>query len=131
MLKEEHKGMWIFTELGFFSVVRKREDSAEDMLTVRGRVRSDLESLRSACLPGASPVTESRMADYRYRFRVSAREFGAALGEMARGIGYDNFKNEVEAKQGWVRHDIYERVWAIMRQLYCCDRKGPQEGGSN
>ena len=35
--------MWIFTPIGFFSVVKKEHD-AEDEITIRARVRANLEA---------------------------------------------------------------------------------------
>ena len=43
--------MWLFTSIGFFSVVRK---SGEQQLTVRARCASDLDRLRQQFMPGLS-----------------------------------------------------------------------------
>ena len=48
--------MWIFTPFGFFSIVHKTYD-APDQLTIRGRVRGDLENL-VLHLPSASAIRE-------------------------------------------------------------------------
>ena len=45
--------MWTLTPLGFFSVVRK---PGQTRLTVRARVESDLESLRTRYLPELTPT---------------------------------------------------------------------------
>ena len=45
--------MWLFTNFGFFSVVQK---PGERDLTVRSRLRSDLERLRERYLPTLGPV---------------------------------------------------------------------------
>lgn len=120
--------MWILTSFGFFSVVRKPEDVEGDMLTIRGRVLSDLENLRDAYLPNASPISEHRQADYRYRFRAPASDFGDAMSRIAQDIDYDNFKDAVLARQGWTRHDIYLTVWTSLCQLNCCDQESSSKG---
>ncbi len=119
--------MWLATCFGFFSVVRRDNDAREGMLTVRGRVRADLEAFRSGYLPGASPVMEQERADYRYRFRVPEADMARAFERILREIDYGDFKTAVEARQGWVRHDIYEQVGSVMRQLYCCDQPAEKE----
>jgi hypothetical protein len=37
--------MWLITPVGFFSIVRRPDDVADDTLTIRSRVESDLEAL--------------------------------------------------------------------------------------
>ena len=44
--------MWLMTPSGFFSIVQKPEDEQAGTLTIRARVRGDLERLRETCLPG-------------------------------------------------------------------------------
>lgn len=119
--------MWLLTCFGFFSVVRKPGDAEEGMLTVRGRVRADLEALRDTYLQGASPVIDLERTDYRYRMRVPEKDFGEALSRIASEIDYNDFKSAVETRQGWTRHDIYEQVWSVLRQLYCCDQPAEKE----
>ena len=41
--------MWLITTAGFYSIVQK---SGEKDLTIRSRVRKDLEALRDKYLPG-------------------------------------------------------------------------------
>ena len=59
--------MWLITPLGFFSVVRKPTDVEAKTLTVRARVRSDLEALKANYLPQLGAIQESRVNDYRFR----------------------------------------------------------------
>ena len=39
--------MWLITPTGFFSIVQKPTDAQANTLTVRARVRQDLETLRA------------------------------------------------------------------------------------
>ena len=42
--------MWLITNFGFFSVVKKSEDLKSDSLTIRSRAKGDLES--TPVIPG-------------------------------------------------------------------------------
>lgn len=55
--------MWIFLPSSFISVVQKPGDT--DMLTVRARIKGDIESV----FPKAK-VEANKGTDYRYRARV-------------------------------------------------------------
>jgi hypothetical protein len=113
--------MWLISTEGFFSIVRKPEDVELGLLTIRGRVRADLERLKTMYLPKASSISEDDRADYRYRFRAKASDIGEALARMAVNIDYENFKNAVEKRQGWTRHEVYGLVWQVLCQLYLYD----------
>jgi hypothetical protein len=105
--------MWIFTPLGFFSVVQKPDD---DRLTVRARFAGDLERLRDAHLPELGAVAETPAADYRFRARVDRAAFARALSALATAIDYDNFKSTVARRQGKARAAIYGDVWEILHE---------------
>ena len=103
--------MWLFTKVGFFSIVAS--DVAGDVM-VRTRFRKDLDRLRETYLPELGP-TIARGSDYPYRAFVSKERFGEALDAMAQDIDYTNFKDQVTAEFGKARHDLYMQVWAILR----------------
>ncbi len=108
--------MWILTKFGFFSAVQKQADVAENMLTIRGRVKDDLEALRHY-LPDMGNITTSNNADYRYRVRVSKASFAEALPQMVMDIDYSNFKDKVMQTQGRGRARTYSKVWGTLRDL--------------
>ncbi len=103
--------MWLFTNIGFFSVVRKPR---ETRLTVRARVASDLDALRAQYLPELGPTVEGAGTDYRFRARVDAADLARATAAMIEGISYSNFKSEVRRAQGPEREATYHRVWDEM-----------------
>lgn len=70
--------MWWLTPIGFFSVVRKHDDVAEGTLTVRARVKSDLQNLKAHWLPELGEIKASTSNDYRFRAK-------APQAEVARG----------------------------------------------
>jgi hypothetical protein len=102
------QGMWLFTTIGFYSVVQKSEDTE---LTVRARVRADLDRLREKYLPELTPTETGTGTDYPHRGRVSHEAFGRALARLAQDIDYSNFKNTIYAEQGAERAHIYGAVW--------------------
>jgi hypothetical protein len=112
------QAMWLITNFGFFSIVQKRGDTD---LTIRSRVRVDLEALREKYLPGLSEITRSDVTDYRYRAKVSPADLAAAMGTIVRDITYDNFKNCVAEKQGHKRAHIYHKVWGDLIGLETVD----------
>ena len=110
--------MWLITNFGFFSIVQKKGDTD---LTVRSRVRGDLETLRKKYLVGLGEITKSDVTDYRYRARVSHAELAKAMGKIVRDITYDNFKNCIAEKQGSRRAHIYHKVWEDLIALEAND----------
>ena len=92
--------MWLFTKLGFFSIVQKPTDKSDDMVTIRSRVREDLEALRTHYLASLGPTTQEGGSDYPYRARVKRAHFALALASLANDIDYSNFKSAVAQSQG-------------------------------
>lgn len=109
--------MWLVTPVGFFSIVRKPADRADGMLTIRARVRADLERLREGFLPAMGEIEAGGGTDYRFRARAPRAEVGAALARLAAGIDYANFKDEVARLQGDARADRYGEVWQVLRDM--------------
>lgn len=106
--------MWLFTNIGFFSAVQK---PGTDFLTVRARVKQDLENLRQNYLPQLSATQAKGGTDYPWRATVSHADFAAALGKIAMDIDYSNYKNEVTARQGKVRASRYGKVWQALYDM--------------
>jgi 8-oxo-dGTP pyrophosphatase MutT (NUDIX family) len=106
--------MWIFTTIGFFSVVQKRDT---DFLTVRARVASDLNNLRNKFMPQLSPTVAGAGTDYPFRATISHEDFGVGLARMGEAIKYDNFKSAIGQQMGWKREEIYHRVWNVLADL--------------
>jgi 8-oxo-dGTP pyrophosphatase MutT (NUDIX family) len=109
--------MWILTPFGFFSIVRKPGDAGAGTLTVRARVRADLEALREACLPGLGAIVAHAGTDYPYRAQVPRGELAQALASVVSGIDYGNFKDEVSRRQGAARAKAYSKVWSVLFDL--------------
>lgn len=108
--------MWILAARGFYSVVQKPENVANGEVSVRARVRADLEAL-AEFLPTMGNIIESDDSDYRFRAIAAKDDFAAAAAAMVRDIDYDNFKSVVAERQGQERADVYSGVWLDLLTL--------------
>jgi len=109
--------MWIFTPLGYFSIVEKPGDRGKGTLTVRARARGDLEALRDAHLPELGPILESAGTDYKFRASAPRAAVAKALAALANALDYANFKDAVAARQGSKRAHLYHKVWDVLLAL--------------
>lgn len=112
--------MWLFTPIGFFSIVKKPQTTC---LTIRARVRGDLDALRDRYLPELSPTIGHGGTDYPWRATATREAVAEATRLMVMDIDYPNFKSEVGAKQGHARASHYGAVWNV---LYDMAEKGPK-----
>lgn len=106
--------MWIFTNSGFFSVVRNPD---KDALTVCARVAADLDRLRERYAPALSPTVAGDGTDYPYCATIGREAFAQGLTRVALDLDYANFKDEVAATQGDARAAIYGKVWGELLAL--------------
>jgi len=95
--------MWLMTTVGFFSIVRKRD---EIELTIRARVRGYFEVLQKEYLPSLGPITAGGGTDYPYRARVPSKALAAAIARIVEDIDYANFKDTAAARQGPERRKL-------------------------
>jgi 8-oxo-dGTP pyrophosphatase MutT (NUDIX family) len=109
--------MWLMTIFGFFSIVPKPGDAGAGMLTIRARVKADLEALRAAYLPEMREIAENAGTDYRHRARVPREALAAALQQIVLDLDYGNFKNAVQETQGTLRSQLYHQVWNVLYHL--------------
>jgi len=103
--------------MGFFSIVCKPGDEEQGTLTVRSRVKSDLEALGKNFLPSLGAIVERAGTDYRYRAKAQRGDIGKALALMVQQLDYGNFKNEVAHRQGKYRASVYGKVWEVLYNL--------------
>ena len=101
--------MWVFTETGFVSAVRKHD--RPNVITVRSRDRKSLEPLAEKA---NVEIKVSPYGDYPYRAFVEAAVFTEWVAEQANEIDYDNFKNRVAKTRGYDFVDALHNVWVAM-----------------
>lgn len=108
--------MWLMTTRGFFSIVEKPGDRAAGTLTIRARVKADLEALREV-MPALGAITDKGGTDYPFRARAPREAVAAAMADLVATLDYDNFKNAVADRQGKEREDAYHDVWSVLYAL--------------
>jgi hypothetical protein len=101
--------MWVFTETGFVSVVRKND--RPDLYTVRSRDRKSLEPLAAMA---KVEIVASPLGDYPYRAFVEPAVFTEWLADQASQIEYSNFKSRVSQTRGLDYTDALHDVWVAM-----------------
>ena len=79
--------MWVLTTAGFFSIVEKPGDRAAGRLTIRARVRGDLERLRAEALPGLGTIETGAGTDYPFRAVAPRAEVATAMAKLATDLG--------------------------------------------
>ncbi len=104
--------MWIFTETGFVSAVRHRNE--KDKLVVRARDQKSLESLSNSL---GLDIVETPSNDYPYRVFVDDVVFATWLYKQTMAVDYPNFKDRVHDTRGHDFADTLLSVWSAMRQV--------------
>ena len=101
--------MWIFTDTGFISIVRKPEHPR--VLTVRARDRASLEALAARA---SVEIKRSPNGDYPYRVFVGDGPFLEWFLDRGGELKYSNFKNQVAKTRGYQFAHALNDVWAAM-----------------
>jgi hypothetical protein len=101
--------MWIFTDTGFVSAVRK--PWATDKMTVRAR---DKESLAGLSKLSGEAISTSMDSDYPHRVVVADEVFKNWLLTTIEEMDYDNFKNRVAITRGKKFATLLGQVWYTM-----------------
>ncbi len=120
--------MWLITNIGFYSIVQKPEDEQEALLTIRARVKADLENLRDRYLPCLGAISEDAGTDYKYRAKAPCLDLASALSQMTLDIDYGNFKDSVAKRQGPDRSKLYHEVWDVLHRLQAKKGANPPAG---
>ena len=101
--------MWLFTETGFLSAVRKAD--RPNQLTVRSRDRKSLEPLAQAT---GVEIWVYPHGDYPYRAFLEPKVFAEWVQAQAMSIDYDNFKNHVAKTRSYDYTYALHDVWVAM-----------------
>jgi len=117
--------MWIASNIGFYSIVKKPSHLHEDgsaVTVVRARDKADLTRLLANTsetpgfewqMPSVTRIHEWDYSDYRYRIYVeNAEDFTAIFETLSNTITYDNFKDEILATPHQLKkYKAYEGLW--------------------
>ncbi len=110
--------MWLFTETGFISAVRKSD--RPDVYTVRSRDRKSLEPLTAMA---KVEIVVSPLGDYPYGAFVEPVVFTEWVADQARQIEYGNFKKQVSLTRGLEFASALNNVWVAMLKTEDVSRK--------
>ncbi|GAA5146357.1 hypothetical protein GCM10023213_39270 [Prosthecobacter algae] len=81
--------MWLCTQLGFLSIVRKEPDTFH----IRARCREDLDQLGAACT--GTPIASYAGSDYPWRILCPAADLPRFMSALTTSIDYGNFKSAI------------------------------------
>lgn len=110
--------MWIFMPSGgFLSAVVKPGDSEKGQVTIRARVKGDLDDLKRLYLPSLGPIVADTGTDYAYRATATTDDFASACAAMGRAVDYPNYKAAVERRKGKAHATVYARLWSTLLSL--------------
>jgi hypothetical protein len=116
--------MWIFTRLGFFSIVCANESETsskldQTQLMIRSRSRKQLEALKARFTELAKyPIKTNTGTDYPCRLIVERGVFEKVMAVLTSEIDYGNFKNAAGAQPGADEyHYALNEVWTVMRNF--------------
>ena len=112
--------MWIFTDTGFISAVRKPEYPS--VVTVRSRDRESLESLAAKA---QVEIKRSPNGDYPYRVFVGDGPFIEWFLDRGSDLNYSNFKNRVVETRGKQFASALNKVWSAMLSVEDDEARSP------
>ena len=102
--------MWLCTQLGFFSIVRKEPNTFH----IRARSRDDLDQLALAADTG-TPIASYPGSDYPWRIICPVADLPQFISALTASIDYGNFKSAIAASPTErpklsAYHDIHHRM---------------------
>ncbi len=109
--------MWLYTKLGFFSIVHK-PPCKKDELLVRTRCRGDLESLSkklSQTSDFKGEIIETKDSDYACRMVVPKSILASIMAGLMETLDYRNFKATIPYNDQ-DRHEAYFKCWEVMNE---------------
>lgn len=101
--------MWIFTETGFVSAVKKPQDNG--LVSVRARDKVSLQPLEELT---DQPIINTPDGDYPYRIFVEHELFAAWVTKSALDLDYANFKGRMAQLRDYKYLGALHEVWAAM-----------------
>ena len=109
--------MWLYTKLGFFSIVHK-PPCKKDELLARTRCREDLEALSNKPNQTSNfkgEIIESPSSDYAYRMVVPKSILASFMTSLMMNLDYTNFKATIPYNDE-PRHEAYFKCWEAMNE---------------
>lgn len=109
--------MWLFTKHGYYAIVRDYNN--ENIYWLRARLESDLENVLKLVDIKDQKIIFKDYADYKFRLKLTKKEFVAFMVEMADNLDYSNFKNMMDDNANQ-RHKIfaYYEVYNVLAEHF-------------
>lgn len=104
--------MWLFTETGFLSAVRKGH--GDQNLVVRAR---NIAALKGLSEFAQTAVVRTPKADYPFRLHLTPETWGNYVKTVALAVNYRNFKSHAKETLGLDHADALGLVWKTMLAL--------------
>lgn len=101
--------MWLFTETGFLSAVRKGH--GDQNLVVRAR---NIDALKGLSEFAQTAVVRTPKADYPFRLHLTPATWGEYVKTVALAVNYRNFKSHVKETLGLDHADVLGLIWKTM-----------------
>ncbi len=101
--------MWLFSETGFISIVRHRDEP--EVFVVRARDRISLEPLEAKT---GLEIQLTPDADYPYRIFANETDVAELVAASLRDLRYPNFKSQVAKTRGADYAYRLHDVWQVM-----------------
>jgi hypothetical protein len=117
--------MWLYTKLGFFSIVHKAPCKKDELL-VRTRCRQDIEALSKKLSQISNfngTIVESKDSDYAYRMMVPRSILAPFMAGLMEALDYKNFKGTIPYNDQ-LRHEAYSKCWEAMNEWQEGVKKG-------
>jgi hypothetical protein len=104
--------MWIFTETGFVSAVKKPQDNG--LVSLRARNHASLEAIAAKY---NCEIINTPRGDYPWRTFITNEQLADWLSEAAMNLDYSNFKSRAhKANKSSKFINALHDVWAVMTQ---------------
>lgn len=111
--------MWIFTDTGFVSAVKKPQDGG--LISVRARDKSSLKELISQT---KAELINTPHGDYPWRIFITQEQFAEWVSEVALNLDYSNFKSRVHKVHPSAAYiNSLHDVWAVMTHTEDADAR--------
>jgi len=109
--------MWLFTKHGYYAVVKDYKE--DDVFWIRARIKEDLDNILAEIDLKNPSIQYKDYADYKYRLKVSKKEFTEIMLFFAEHLDYSNFKNMMDDNANQ-RHKIfaYYEVYNVLAEHF-------------
>lgn len=109
--------MWLFTKHGYYAIVK--DYNKDDVFWVRARIKEDLSNILKHMNLKDPEIQFKEYADYKYRLKLTKKEFTELMIFLADQLDYSNFKNMMDDNANQ-RHKIfaYYEVYNVLAEHF-------------